>query len=427
MIDRLAGVLALAVSATVLAGCGGGGPPAATDAAPSVVDASGTVGASDVRPLAFSLPQAYRRRGPSYNWGCASCESFEPGGDGSRGRLLTLDGEFKVNSSFPNTPAPASSITFYGITPNGTAIGWNSDERRGFVQFGSTGQTQLLPAHANPRFVAESGIVGGSVCLPDGSDCHAFHWSPSAPVLAEHPLFQAAWMNNTGRMVGHYQPPGRASQLATVDPDGTITPLGFDAGPGLSAWPRYIADDGPVFLNVIREGDGNLDAVVVANGTATRVGRGIVARPDICGICDCVERTFFTAFSATGHAVGVDHLEYPGPDGSTLVVEAGFHWSARDGATAVEVDARTAIPTGVNAQGAVVGLMADNQEPFLWHRDARGVRLNPLLVDREIIPIQHIDIGDGGHLLIHDQDPFHADGSGMAGWAPVPAAAAPGG
>ena len=277
MIDRRAGVLALAVSATVLAGCGGGGPPAATDAAPSVVDASGTVGASDVRPLAFSLPQAYRRRGPSYNWGCASCESFEPGGDGSRGRLLTLDGEFKVNSSFPNTPAPASSITFYGITPNGTAIGWNSDERRGFVQFGSTGQTQLLPAHANPRFVVESGIVGGSVCLPDGSDCHAFHWSPSAPVLAEHPLFQAAWMNNAGRMVGHYQPPGRASQLATVDPDGTITPLGFDAGPGLSAWPRYIADDGPVFLNVIREGDGNLDAV--ASPTALRRGSVSVSWP----------------------------------------------------------------------------------------------------------------------------------------------------
>ena len=308
-----------------------------------------------------------------------------------RGRLFDLKGDFMATEESPVTlpravlvggglavQAPSGAA---GVTPNGIAVGsWfdpDIEANRGFVHFQSTGQTQFLPANTRAEFVSETGLVGGHVCTPDGSDCHAFHWSPSSQALAEHPHFGAVWMNNAGTMVGHYQPAEGTSRLATVDAGGAVTPLpSVDAGPGLSAVLQYIADDGTVFLNTGNATTGAQgDAVVIANGAVTRIGRGIAPRPDICGICDCSESTGFRAFSATGHAVGVDRLQYSDKDGVHVAAEVGFHWSARDGATVLRVGASDAIPTSVNAQGVVVGAISAENKPFIWQKDVGGFRL----------------------------------------------------
>lgn len=432
MVDRYSGLGALAVSAALLAGCGGGGS-AASGAAPSAVADSAAVAASDVGASAFSLPQSYTRL-RSFTFGSASDLGYEPVGE-SRGRLFDLKGDFMATEESPVTlpravlvggglavQAPSGAA---GVTPNGIAVGsWfdpDIEANRGFVHFQSTGQTQFLPANTRAEFVSETGLVGGHVCTPDGSDCHAFHWSPSSQALAEHPHFGAVWMNNAGTMVGHYQPAEGTSRLATVDAGGAVTPLpSVDAGPGLSAVVQYIADDGTVFLNTGNATTGAQgDAVVIANGAVTRVGRGIAPRPDICGICDCSESTGFRAFSATGHAVGVDTLQYSDKDGVHVAAEVGFHWSARDGATVLRVGASDAIPTSVNAQGVVVGAISAENKPFIWQKDVGGFRLP---FEGEVT-----GIGDAGHLLAHSFDPGHASGHTITVYAPNPAASTPGG
>jgi len=436
MAYRFSGLVALAFSA-LLAGCGGGGEPAAADAAPAIVDANAAVAAADVQTLAFSLPPGYTLVRALETGGCATCNADKPVG-ATRGRLFTLDGALMADSGSAVTPSSAVLIGgdfnmgefshAAGVTPNGIAIGTKLDfeigTERGFVHFSKTGLTQFLPANTQAQFVAENGVVGGLVCRE--SDCHAFHWSPAAPAaLAEHAGFDAAWMNNGGTMVGRYQPAAGASRLATVDPGGVITSLpDFDPGPGLSAEPFYIADDGAVFVTV--QGNEREFAAVIANGAVTRVGFGAVARPPVCGICDCIEGTSFSAFSATGHAVGMDRLRYQDKDGSwKLAAEAGFHWSARDGTVAVAVGTRAAIPMDVNAQGVVVGAIADNQEPFLWHRDVGGVRLAPLLGENDTPEgfATAAAIGDAGHLLISTFDPLDSEGGSRREFAPKPAQA----
>ena len=48
-------------------------------------------------------------------------------------------------------------------------------------------------------------------------------------------------------------------------------------------------------------------------------------RPFMCQSAQCLERTAFTGFSATGHAVGVDRWHYLDDDGIwQLAAEGGF-------------------------------------------------------------------------------------------------------
>jgi len=431
MSDRFSGLGVLAFSAAFLAGCGGGGG-ATSEAPPSAVADSAAVAASDVGALAFSLPQSYTVL-MRFTFGSASDVGYSPVGE-SRGRLFDLKGDFMATRDIlgllnavlvgGDFQVEDSSVAA-GVTPNGIAVGWWFDPDigadRGFVHFQSIGQTQFLPANTRAEFVSETGLVGGHVCTPDRSDCHAFHWSPSSQALAEHPHFGAVWMNNAGTMVGHYQPAEGTSRLATVDAGGAVTPLpSVDARPGFSAVPQYIADDGTVFLNTRNSETGAQgDAVVIANGVVTRIGRGIAPRPDICAICDCSESTDFRAFSATGHAVGVDRLQYSDKDGVHVAAEVGFHWSARDGTTVLRVGASDAIPTAVNAQGVVVGAISAENKPFIWQKDVGGF---PFPFGQQVR-----GIGDAGHVLTYSYDPSQPSGTSIAVFAPNPAASTPGG
>ena len=428
-----------ALLCVMLAACGGGGPPA-TSASGLAAAANANANASAAAPVGpvsqvFSLPQSYTR-GASFTFGSASSSGPSPV-DGSRGRLFDLNGDFMATDGAPTTEPRAvligtglaieASSTASGVTPNGIGIGWKVDreidDNRGFVFFRSTGLTQFLPAHTYAEFVAETGVVAGHLCDPRGAECHAFHWNPTSQALVEHPNFQAAWMNNLGTLLGQYQPPGEPSRLATADPDGTISPLpAFVPAAGVSATPLYIDDTGAVFINTSAEtGAPPGDAVVIAKGEAKTIGRGIARRPDICGICNCVETTAFRAFSATGHAVGVDSLLYLDKDGWHVAAEAGFHWSASEGTKAIRLGEADAIPTAVNSQGLVVGAISSDDEPFIWQAQAGGQRLRPLLYPDTHpgdFPILMRGIGDAGHLLAITLDFQRADGVTLTSFFP---------
>ena len=177
-----------------------------------------------------------------------------------------------------------------------------------------------------------------------------------------------------------------------------------------------------VFINTSAEtGAPPGDAVVIAKGEAKTIGRGIARRPDICGICNCVETTAFRAFSATGQAVGVDSLLYLDKDGWHVAAEAGFHWSASEGTTAIRLGEADAIPTAVNSQGLVIGAIADDNEPFIWQAQACGKRLRPVLypdTQPGDFPIQMRGIGDAGHLLAITLNFQQADGITMTSFFP---------
>jgi hypothetical protein len=155
-------------------------------------------------------------------------------------------------------------------------------------------------------------------------------------------------------------------------------------------------------------------AVLIAECLPLLVGR-VAVRPAICDQRECIERTRFKAFSATGHAVGEHAWLYQDDAGNwQFAAESGFHWSAKDGTTAIE-GAGAGMPYLVNAHGAVVvGGAAvrtpssqDGQAaPFLWKRGAGAVDLRPVLFPQPsgvVTPeetVRVIALGDGGHLLV---------------------------
>jgi hypothetical protein len=418
------------VTAT-LGGCGGGAGAPSTEAVglPVVADAASTA-PSNVTSLASGLPQAYTPT-TSISYGWAGGGHYSPVG-ASRGRLIDSNGRFIANFSMSGGPPHASisgesagvgnseASAFTGLTPNGILGGWadNIDDQiiRGFVILDSTGP-HILPDNTFVDFISESGLAGGRSC-PSWPDCHAVHWSPSTQVLVEHFHFQAAWMNNPGTMVGYHEPPGGIRRLATVDPAGKITPIPFEPALHMTATPLFIADDGNIFLNTQPSEDGSPtgDAVVISNGAIVPAGRGIAARPAVCSRVACLERTSFTAFSASGHAVGENSLHYQDDTGAWKVAaEAGFHWTARDGVTVIKVGESNALPTAVNSQGTVVGALAGpfewpvRGEPFVWHPTSGSMLLRATLYpdsDPAGFFIRPVGIGDAGHLLVGASDPL---------------------
>jgi hypothetical protein len=429
----------LFLCAGALAACGGG-----TAVPPTPVDDAAAGATLNGRSMALALPQSYTGTLHLGPYGSAGSISYALYG-GPRGRLIDSNGQFVADSSIfglttanllPGGVIAGEGSSAAGLTPHGIAVGWMQEldgTLRGFAFHSSTGRTDILPGHTLANFISESGIVGGRFC-PPASACRAFHWRASADGLVEHLDFAASWMNNAGTMIGHYEPAGQARQLATVSLDGVMTPVLVDPVPGRSAEPQFIADDGSIFINTEGNLDGAFvgDAVVIVSGTARSVGGGIAPLPDICGACDCVARTAFTAFSATGHAVGMHTVHYRDPSGTwQIATETGFHWTARDGETAIKVDTADAIPTAVNSQGIVAGSLADpapfqQGEIFVWQRDAGGVLLRSLLASPSDGRGKAEGIGDGGHLVITRFDPFQPDATSLTVYAPEPPVSEPG-
>jgi hypothetical protein len=425
-------ILAGAVAAAMLAGCGGGGPGALSiESVPvPVVDDVAATAQGNVRPLASELPRSYTSTTSIY-FGWAGGGDYSPV-EAARGRLIDSNGRFIANFSQSGSP-PSASISgepggprrseasaFTGLTPNGILAGWadNVDDRiiRGFVILDSAGP-HMLPDNTYVDFIAESGLAGGRLC-PSWPDCHAFHWSPATRVLTEHSHFEAVWMNNSGTMVGYHEPPGEPRRLSTVDPAGNLTPIPFDVSAGVSATPLFIDDDGSIFMNTsVPDGSSPAaGALVILNGASVPIGRGIAALPAVCSRVACVERTRFIAFSATGHAVGENSLHYlHETEGWKVAAEAGFHWTARDGAKAIRVGESGGMPTAVNSHGTVVGALAGpfewpvRGEPFIWNFTSGGLLLRSLLFpdfDSRNYSIRPVGIGDAGHLLVGTSDPL---------------------
>jgi hypothetical protein len=407
------------LAASVLAACGGGG---SDDPPIKLGDVVASV-PSETRSLPSGLPQSYVYTG-GVDGGNASWFANFYVLDGSRGRLLDMRGHFAANFEeragnpiyaflfgVVNRVGQEESSRAAGVSQTGVLIGsaYGPDQiERGFAVLSWTGERYLLPDRTQANFVSDAGLIGGQLCAPQSECLTAFHWSREDPVLTEHPNFRAAWMNNAGLMIGHHVVPDGPARLATVDRDGTITPLAFDPGPSMIATPKFIADDGTVFIDVERS-DVASSAIVISNGTIRPIGHGSSPKPAICGMCDCIERATFRGFSATGHAVGVTTIHYwEAQVGWKLAAEAGFHWSASDGLTVIKVGEWGTRPHAVNSQGVVVGALTGGPElqaPFVWHRDSGGVPLRDLLPQswpwkESAIPLKVEGIGDAGHLLL---------------------------
>jgi hypothetical protein len=112
--------------------------------------------------------------------------------------------------------------------------------------------------------------------------------------------------------------------------------------------------------------------------------------------------------------VGEHAWLYRDEDGNwQFAVEIGFHWSEKDGSTAI-TDAGAGLPFGVNAHGAaIVGGPAvrtpssqnGRAEPFLWQKGAGAMALRTTLFPdaEELQPedvLEVLAIGDGGELLV---------------------------
>jgi len=412
----------LAPLASTLLGCGGGG--GALDA-PSVQQDVRSQQA-DARSVASALPQSYIRIfNDASGWAGGPVYNFL---DASRGRVIDSLGRFVAG--YRPTPLNPPQAFYSGVfqsvgdgevsfsravTPNGIVIGGAQadDTQSAFVMFSLTGETHFQP-DVEPEFVSETGLVGGHGCtvLGDPLSCYAFHWSPRDQAVTQYPNFHAIWMNNAGVMLGRHEPQGAPRRLATVDRQGAIVPVSFDPTQDHIATPRFIADDGAIFLDTQSAEDAppTGDAIVlIAECVPIIVGRGTAPRPARCDGSPCVERTSFTGFSATGHAVGVHSWHYRDESGAwQTAAEAGFHWSASDGATAITVAGSTGLPGAVNAQGAVIGTIAGEREPFLWAKDSDGMRLRTVLYpgsDPETLGISVHAIGDAGHLLVTSHEP----------------------
>jgi hypothetical protein len=316
--------------------------------------------------------------------------------------------------------------TASGISPNGIFIGTTLTESggsRGFATFPPAADAYFMPANTSANFVSNSGLVGGFVCpeggqppaCPDGR-FHAVHWLPLTGEVTPHPGFEAVWMNDAGRMLGYEQLPAGSRRLATVDPDGLPRPVSFEPEAGFSAQARFIADDGTIFLDVADDplNPRRASAVVLIDECVPIVVGRVAVRPATCQQKECIERTRFTAFSATGHAVGNHAWLYQDDAGNwQFAAESGFHWSAKDGTTAIE-GAGAGLPYMVNAHGAVVvGGAAvrtptgqtGEAEPYLWKKGADAVALRSVLFPQPNMvtpedPVWVIALGDGGQLLV---------------------------
>ena len=381
----------------MLAACGGGGEVAST-----AIDVGEAAAAADIGQQAFKFPVVVHGHHRA-QWGNGFEKVYYTTSGESTGRLIDLKGRFIANFHAPinappaagiaggesiNFPEGADSSSVLGLTPNGLAVGWLwgfNEIQRGFVVLDSAGP-RLLPDHTRAQFISESGLVGGHVCPPRPNAWRRFTGVPKTRCRPCIQL-QAAWMNNPGTMFGHHEPAGGLRQLATVDRDGPVTPVPFDTGPGVSATPLYIADDGSLFINT-RQGQDvpGGDAIVISNGATEPIGRGIAPRPELCTRVDCVESAAFTAFSAAGHAVGVNTLHYLDANlGWQVASTAGFHWTAKDGAIVIKgrrVGRDSACSQLARRRRGCSGGRAGGvgpNEPFIWHRAAGGVLLRQLL------------------------------------------------
>ena len=413
-----------------LQGCGGGGDNR-TEPAHAAADATSR---------SSELPTAYLAVFTDVFAGGAGDPAYSVV-DASRGRVIDAQGRFAATYGAPvGAPQailapPVQRMSSFedrsfasGVSPNGIFIGTSyslEQVNRAFATFTQTAQTYYTPAVSSADFVSTTGLVGGHACADGegqpqscGGDLRPFavHWQPVTGELSPHPGFLAAWMNDGGRMLGYQELPDGTKRLSTVGPDGVVADLSFEPEAGFTAVPRFISDDGAVFLNVADDPFNprrEMAVVLIDSCVAVTVGR-VAERPALCNTTECVERTRFTAFSATGHAVGEHAWLYRDEDGNwQFAVEVGFHWSEKDGSTAI-TDAGEGLPFGVNAHGAVIvggpavrtpSSQNGRAEPFLWQKGAGAMALRTTLFPDpgELQPedvLEVLAIGDGGELLV---------------------------
>jgi hypothetical protein len=430
--------------AIALQGCGGGGAPGAEVLSSQSIEAA-RLAENPASPDAW--PLTYRVTFQDVLGGGAGT-AFYSFRDLSRGRVFDTQGRF-VASLGPPVSLPHAILAppvqrqgaaqeewsyATGISPNGIFIGVTFDQQfvsRGFAVSADT--TYFMPPDTTAHFVSTSGLVGGYFCpgggqppgCPDGNT-QAIHWRPATGAVELHPGFEPVWMNDAGRMLGYRQLPNGARELATVDPEGIPRPLGFEPEAGFSAQARFIADDGTVFLEVADDPNNarrGSAVVLIADCVPVVVGR-VAVRPALCERKECVERTRFTAFSATGHAVGEHAWLYRDDAGDwQFAATASFHWSPKDGSSAIE-GAGAGLPYMVNAHGAVlVGGAAvrtpssqdGEAEPHLWKKGAGAVALRSVLFpDGSLTPETRffvIALGDGGQLLVGLSHPLELESS----------------
>ena len=433
-------LLALGAKSTLLLvmlyGCGGGGPPGE-----DIMTKSGEAARlAEVAASSTDLPTAYSVTFQDILSGGASFPYYSfP--DASRGRVFDDQGQFAASINAPHALSyailapPVRGMGAFqedwsyatGISPNGIFVGTtNSVEAvsRGFATFPQTADAYFMPPNTSANFISTSGLVGGLACpeggqppsCPDGS-VQAVHWRPLTGDVTAHPGFEVVWMNDAGRMLGYRHLPDGTRRLATVDPDGVPREVGFEPDAGLPAHARFIADNGTIFLDVADDPvyPAPASAVVLIDECVPVVVGRVTVRPPICEQRECIERTRFRAFSASGHAVGEHAWLYQDDAGNwQFAAESGFHWSAKDGTTAIE-GAGAGLPYLVNASGAVVvggaavrtPLSQDGQaEPHLWKKGAGAVALRSVLFPQPDVVMTPEDIvrvialGDGGHLLV---------------------------
>jgi hypothetical protein len=171
-------------------------------------------------------------------------------------------------------------------------------------------------------------------------------------------------INTAGDITGYYNLPGNIPQGFTRTPDGKITTFGnpeSTANPA-SFWAQ------PIAINAAGEIIGNYPDVALASFVFLRSAAGVVL--DFSLSLGAHYSTVATGLSAGGSIVGYASSQ-------SLNLAEGFLWSGQgpppnpgEGFTPITVAGSTGtFPTGINAEGTIVGCYADGA---LYHYFVRA-------------------------------------------------------
>jgi hypothetical protein len=420
---RLRSRLALGLVATMLCplldGCGGGGAPDALaervpEAALAVVpaaysarlvevpfgDQAGVIGSLDSRGRFLGLYLGANGHAHVYlDDGPVSVALTDPAAE--------LD---SVGAALSDTGWVAGTIDFEfgtGLPPR--AFAWRSETGLVEVASGIAGFEWSRATAAT-----DSGLVAGDLCealnFDDSSCTAAFIWDSSDRSVAQFPRFRLSSMNEAGTMVGFSLSPTCPEGLALLHRDGSLQPLGLGVPvvePGAGNGQPFIADDGTVFVNAVI-GNGVLapGAVVVDAKGARNIGRGVAVPP---GAMVSLEENRYTAANRFGHVAGSDFAHYTDEQGREASSAIGFYWNARDGASAIRLGENTLVPTVVNKDGLVGGVMfapgSTQSVAFVWSKTSGALPLETRVSNMPGLRLSEItDIGDGGHILAHSEE-----------------------
>lgn len=415
-------VLCAAVSACLVAACGGGG--ATAPAVPSVPLHAGHFA---VLPDGYTARVMHAPAGGRFPGFRAELGNPRRMID-SQGRVIGIyrdalgfdhamfdDGEAVVALTDPTAErtSHANALNDHGLVAGTVddridppprpprAFAWSAALGLRFI---ADGQTE--PASSG-EFVTDDGYVIGRLCqsVVQGilANCtSSFAWS-AATGLTRYDGLQLRWANNRGDMLGLFQPPGcNEPLLGVMTRAGRFTLLPVEVPASAIANLAYLADDGTVLLETLRAiGTLRAGAVAVQDGVAQNIGRGVAEVP--AGATVSSQETTAVAASRAGHAVGVNVVGFTRADGTTGSAFMTYLWTPRHGARPVKFSDSDLHfnATSVNRSGTVVGYAGDggtgDQRAAIWSSESGGLFLHTLLP----APTLHQAwvAGDAGHVL----------------------------